>query len=171
MEKQLIKNFLPEKNFLEIKNTLIDSGTFPWFVNLGTIVENNPSSVYDFQFFHLFYYQHKVNSEFYSLIEPILKKINPVSILRIKANILTKTEEKIIFDFHNDVPVKCKTAVYYINTNNGGTIFENGDFVESKENTLLIFNSQEKHASVSCTDSFFRCILNINYIDYEECRP
>jgi hypothetical protein len=168
MNKKIIDNFLPEKDFLEIKNTLIDDGMFPWFVNIGTTVENKPSSLYDFQFFHLFYYQYKINSDFYSLIEPIIEKINPTSILRIKANVLTKTEEKIVFDFHKDVPIKCKTAVYYINTNNGGTIFKNGDFIESKENRLLIFDSQEEHASVSCTDNFFRCILNINYIDYEE---
>ena len=53
--------------------------------------------------------------------------------------------------------------LYSINTNNGFTLFENGDKVLSKENRAIIFDGKIKHKSVSQTDKKVRINININY--------
>ena len=50
-----------------------------------------------------------------------------------------------------------------MNTNNGGTKFEDGTFVNSVANRMITFDASLKHAPVSCTDSSRRIVVNINY--------
>ena len=54
-------------------------------------------------------------------------------------------------------------AIYYFNTNNGYTLFENGDKVESIRNRLIMFKSNLRHTGTTCTDKPNRYVLNINY--------
>jgi Rps23 Pro-64 3,4-dihydroxylase Tpa1-like proline 4-hydroxylase len=56
------------------------------------------------------------------------------------------------------------TAIFYLNNNNGYTIFEDGSKVDSVENRLVVFNSNVMHSGVSQTDSKVRCVINLNYI-------
>jgi len=52
-----------------------------------------------------------------------------------------------------------------VNTNNGGTAFENGKFVKSEQNKLVTFPMNLKHRTVPHTDfSYARIVININYI-------
>ena len=53
--------------------------------------------------------------------------------------------------------------IFYLNTNNGYTEFENGEIVKCEENTLVTFDSQIKHRAVSQTDTKQRVVVNINY--------
>ena len=57
-----------------------------------------------------------------------------------------------------------KTAIFYINTNNGYTLFKDGTKVDSVQNTMLIFDGSLDHCGVSCTDQKRRIVLNINYV-------
>ena len=58
-----------------------------------------------------------------------------------------------------------KIAIYYINTNNGYTIFEhNKQQIQSIQNRLIIFDGHLRHAGVSTTDTKRREVLNLNYI-------
>ena len=59
---------------------------------------------------------------------------------------------------------KFKTAVFYLNTNNGSTLFQNGKRVHSKSNRILIFDGHQKHCGVDCTDEGFRLVVNFNWI-------
>ncbi len=56
------------------------------------------------------------------------------------------------------------TAIFYMNTNNGYTYFEDGTKVESVENRLVVFPSYFSHAGATCTDEQRRVVININYI-------
>jgi Rps23 Pro-64 3,4-dihydroxylase Tpa1-like proline 4-hydroxylase len=58
-----------------------------------------------------------------------------------------------------------KTAVFYINSNNGSTIFKDGTEIESIANRLVVFKSNLDHSSVSCTDQKARYVINLNYYD------
>jgi hypothetical protein len=51
-----------------------------------------------------------------------------------------------------------------VNTNNGYTMFDDGEKVSSLENRLLVFNGLEKHCSVVQTDTSARFIININIL-------
>ena len=60
---------------------------------------------------------------------------------------------------------KFKTLLYYINTNNGGTEFENGGFVKSVANRAVIVDGDIKHQSVGQTDEDIRLLININFLE------
>ena len=65
---------------------------------------------------------------------------------------------------HTDTDLKDhKTSVFYVNTNNGGTIFQNGKKAISKANRLVEFDSHQSHAGVDCTDQKVRVVINFNY--------
>ena len=64
--------------------------------------------------------------------------------------------------FHSDVD-DCITSIYYINSNNVYTEFEDGTKIESVENRMLVFNSNSKHRGVTSTDTLKRVLINFNY--------
>jgi hypothetical protein len=56
------------------------------------------------------------------------------------------------------------TSIYYVNTNNGGTEFENGKFVKSEKGKIVTFPMNTKHKTIAHTDfSYARIVININY--------
>lgn len=161
MKFNIYDNFLEEKNFNNIYDTLLGDN-FPWFFNyqktLGKDELNN------FQFTHSFYKNEKVESPYFNLILPIIDIINPKSLIRVKANLTTVTEKKFIFSMHRDFDIDCTTAVFYVNSNNGMTVFENGSSVKSEKNRFVNFPSKNFHAGTTCTDKKVRCVININYL-------
>lgn len=165
----IIDNFLNEDQHKAIKETLMGDN-FPWFFNNYKLSEYDVpcyDDKYNFQFTHMFYTNNRIHSQYYdTILPPLLQKINPLCILRIKANLNTHTETPLISGYHVDYEhMKHKTAVYYVNTNNGKTIFKDGDVVDSVENRLLVFDTDMLHSGISCTDSKVRCIINFNYVE------
>ena len=55
------------------------------------------------------------------------------------------------------------TSIFYVNTNNGYTKFEDGTKVESVANRMLTFPANMKHIGTSCTDEQTRVVINFNY--------
>jgi hypothetical protein len=161
---KIIDNFLEKEDFLKIKDTLL-SDEFPWYYT--KVLDKTPlseeSKNHNFQFTHTFYKDDCTNSNAMFLIDPIIKKISPKNILRIKANLNTKTEKIIQHGFHIDYS-QCTTAIFYVNSNNGKTFFQNGDSIDSLENRLVIFDSGQLHSGSTCTDENVRCVINFNYV-------
>ena len=121
-----------------------------------------------FQLVQQIFTDHTIISPAYPLLKPILDKEEVIALSRIKANCLIKTEEQIIFDwaFHtdlHDLGDEAITSIYYVNSNDGKTIFEDGKYVESKANRLLRFPHFMKHTGTTCTDEDRRIIINFNY--------
>ena len=159
---KIIDNFLDQKTYIELVKIIMEA-RFPWnFVNGKSEIRDG-----DFQFTHLFVNDGgKIVSPYYKILFPILKKINPEKIYRIKANLTTKKETNHKSLMHVDTnQEKIKTAVYYCNSNNGSTLFESGERVVSKENRAVIFDGTTLHCGVDCTDSLRRVVINFNYID------
>ena len=159
---KIIDNFLDQKTYIELVKIIMEA-RFPWnFVNGKSEIRDG-----DFQFTHLFVNDGgKIVSPYYKILFPILKKINPEKIYRIKANLTTKKETNHKSLMHVDTnQEKIKTAVYYCNSNNGSTLFESGERVASKENRAVIFDGTTLHCGVDCTDSLRRIVINFNYID------
>ena len=65
--------------------------------------------------------------------------------------------------FHTDIS-NCTTAIFYLNTNDGYTLFKSGKKVSSKENRLIIFDSNLEHTGTNTTNKKFRAVLNLNYV-------
>lgn len=155
-------NFLPKEEFLKIQKIFF-SDVFPWYFNNYKIDSNNEEGLNNYQFTHAFYVDYKIKSDAFKYLENLLKELKVKSIIKLKANLLPKTDFIIKSEFHTDVNFDCLTSILYINTNNGYTEFENGQTVESVENRLVTFSSDIKHLGTTCTDNKTRIILNINY--------
>ena len=159
-------NFLDQKDFEELQKFLMGN-MFPWYYN----------SIIDFyededkyQFIHVFYDNYAPTSSVIENINPILAKVGPLSIWRIKANLLTKTSNIVENSFHIDNNFLSKeklkqwtTSIFYVNTNNGYTEFDDGKNVESIANRLVTFPANMKHTGTSCTDEKTRVVINFNY--------
>lgn len=160
---QVIDNLLPEEQFLNIHNTLLSAG-FPWFY-AGSVVSKNLSceEKFNYQFGHSFYRDYTFQSEYAKLLIPILEKLKPVAITRIKGILLPRTEKNIEHGYHIDNHHNTKVAIYYVNTNNGYTKFDKGSKVDSISNRIVIFNSNEYHTGATCTDEKVRVAINFNY--------
>ena len=97
-------------------------------------------------------------------------KLKPSASIRVKANLLTRTDEILQNAFHSDFDKhkknydNVKTAIFYLNTNNGKTIFEDGTRVESIANRLVTFDSNVNHTGTTCTDKIFRSVINVVYV-------
>jgi len=165
-------NFLGQEEFDKIQEVLMGS-VFAWFyqntIDFGFEVDD----VNKFQFIHMFYSESLPNSEFMRNISPLLRVLNPFSLLRIKANLLTRTPSIVENEFHADIGdlseerlKQWSTSIFFINTNNGYTKFEDGTKVESVANRMLTFPANVKHAGTSCTDQQTRVIMNFNYFKY-----
>lgn len=169
MKPEILDNFLDQNDFLNLQESLFETH-FPWYFQQGVSYQHdlNTDYLHNYQFTHLFFNAVNANdsfsrSHFFPILEPLIKKINPTALLRVKANLIPVTAERIIHQMHVDLDIKCKTAIFYVNTNNGATIFQSGEEVASIGNRLMIFDSTQKHTSSSCTDKKVRCVININY--------
>ena len=55
------------------------------------------------------------------------------------------------------------TAILYVNSNNGYTLFEDGTKVESVENRIVLFDSNLRHTGTTCTEEKVRIVVNFNF--------
>ena len=89
--------------------------------------------------------------------------------MRVKANLQTYTPELVINDWHTDMDYGNKTAIYYVNTCDGYTEFEEtGQKVESIRNRIVIFDGSMRHRGTTTTNSKIRMLINFNYIPVKD---
>jgi hypothetical protein len=164
-------NFLAQDDFDELQAMMTDC-IIHWQYNDEV---DYPGQKGKFQFTHDFYTA-SGPSPYFETIEPILQKIFPMSLWRIKTNLLTRTPDIIENEFHVDCldlsEEKLKqwtTSIFYINTNNGYTEFQDGrismenTIVKSVANRMVTFPSNLRHRGTSCTDENTRIVINFNY--------
>lgn len=158
-------NYLDKDSFEKIQATMLGN-EFPWVYNNFVVDSNNQDDLYDYQFVHRFYYGFSPRSPYYEMLIPLLHKLNPSAIFRIKANLNPCTPEHKFFDgMHVDYDnIDGKVAIFYVNTNNGYTLLEDGTQIASVENRLITMDNTVRHTGISCTDRKVRCVININYI-------
>ena len=60
---------------------------------------------------------------------------------------------------------KSKTAIYYVNTNNGYTIFKNKK-IRSEANKMIVFNGDTMHKVKYQTEKDARIVINFRYEVY-----
>ena len=160
---KIIEDFLDKKDLQDLKTVLLDP-TFPWALNDGV------SYPYDghIQFTHTIYNHDEFQSKWtLGGLDIFKEKLHIQSLVRAKINLLPRNDKVIEHDAHIDIPNPkdgLKTAILYVNTNNGYTKFENGDKVQSKENTIVIFDAKTKHSGTTNNcDAPYRLVFNLNY--------
>jgi hypothetical protein len=156
---KVIKNFLDSKTHKAISD-IVFGDNFPLFYNKTTGTDKDTS---DYMFNHIFYQDGKQNSTFLnSIIMPLLGKLSFDKFIRAKLNFYTKKPKHIQTAYHVDFQEKHTVALYSVNTNNGYTLFKNGDRIRSLANQLVLFDGRLKHCSVNQTDENIRVNININ---------
>lgn len=166
---KIIDNAINEADFSNLKNLLIGPD-FPWFFANQKVQEN--SKPYNYQFVHVFFRNNSINSSFFEKLNVFNHILNCHTIIRIKANLTTPYKKVLPFEYHTDIPLldkqNYKTAIYYLNTTNGPSLFENGEKVECVENRLVIFNGNLAHTGTTHTDSKYRVVINFNYFESDK---
>jgi hypothetical protein len=161
MNYQVIDNFLDDIDFKELQDSVLYQKNFPWYLSRGVSDIDTDDGYY---FTHMFYDNYTINSNHFELIVPIIEKINPKSLIRIKGNFYPRTERIIHHDKHIDDNYFHNGCIFYLNTNNGKTILENNIQIDSIENRLLVFDPSIPHNSTTCTnDHVGRFNINFNY--------
>ena len=164
---KIIDNFLDDDEFNIIQQYFLND-SFTWHLNDS--IANKRQGLDQYQFTHTFFDISKPSLQNYSsFLQPLLLKLKPRYIFRIKANLRPRTTQGVLSDYHVDMSLNQQTAIFYLNTNNGYTKFQENDYddVHSVANRLLTFYGALKHCGCSATDSNYRIVLNINYIPNE----
>jgi hypothetical protein len=162
---EVIDNFLDPMSLDLLKSTILQHD-FPWKWD-GAVPIPNDTRINQYQFTHSFYKNHHINSDYFDAMIPILEKINPLALMRVKANLNPRTEKNFEHGYHVDMdnaPSNHRSAVFYLNTNDGYTLFEDGTKIESVENRFVSFKTSLRHTGSTCTDVNRRVVINFNYI-------
>jgi|TARA_R100001086_G_scaffold134974_1_gene70228 hypothetical protein len=158
---KIIENFLSKKNLEQIQRHILGDN-FPWYyiAHVATARDNK-----SFYFIHKLIENRSQSSEWLTVFHPIMGKLNYSTFIRMRANLYTKKEKEIPDDFHVDISNSDDhtTGIFYVNTNNGYTLFKSGEKVESVENRLVLFEGTEQHCSVAQTDTKTRVVINVNF--------
>ena len=157
---EIIDNFLPEEEFKSIQSLMM-GGEFNWFYCEGRSTGDDGL----FLLIHMFF-QPKLgaNSKHINIWNTFMQQVGAKKCERIKANLTLRTPTIEPGPFHIDYDDDGKTAVFYINTNNGYTEFESGVRVSSVANRVCIFDSNLKHQGTTHTEGDHpRIVVNFNY--------
>ena len=156
---EIIDNALSINIFNSLKDKIFNSA-FAWYYNDG-YVDNHDEKTYFYT--HWIYKDHKILSDFYYDILPILDLLNVKSLIRIRINSTPNLNIEHQVEFHKDAPFEHKGALFYLNTTNGSTLLEDRTEIKCIENRLLKFDSSKDHAFNFQTDEKRRIVINFNY--------
>ena len=165
----IIDNFLPERDLKEIERVLYDQ-EFPWYTMNGVVYEGDT----DKRLAH-FLYEENDTDNYYPLFLPIYNELRAEFILKAKINLDLRDNKTYTYHIDNYLFKEYNplffTGIFNFTDCNGGTKFkEDGKFIQSKRNRMVIFSSCLEHAGVCPTDEYFRYGLNINWISQKPVR-
>ena len=178
--------FLSNVEFDQLREEVFFGG-IPWYYNEHKVI-TGADDFNNYQFTHVFYETNSdarlwTRSEKFPLMLPILSRLSIIGIYRIKANLeplkvgldvwvdeskqvssVVNGVDRYYSDYHTDYECdNMTTGIFYMNTCDGYTEFEDGSKVECRANRFITFPSSLKHGGVSQLDSRFKCVINFNY--------
>jgi hypothetical protein len=102
-------------------------------------------------------------SEFYNDLIPIMKKIEVLGLVEIKSNMYFKNTYLQSFKKQKKHDFSVGTAIYYLNSNDGYTLLQDGSKIESRENRIVLFEETTFYYETNCTNSTCRANITFNY--------
>jgi hypothetical protein len=166
---KVIDNFLLPEAFQYVQSQLL-SPAWPWYFQNHVDYAKENENLEKSQFCYQLYRNHTWQGAGESIVTPFLHRLKAVALVRVKANLQVRTETRKQNNFHVDLlnpdhePYEnLLTAIYYVNSNDGVTVFEDGTEVESVANRMVVFPSKTKHTGTTCTDQKRRVVVNFNF--------
>ena len=178
-------DYLTKVEFGQLREEVFFGG-IPWYYNEEKV--GGEDNFNNYQFTHVFYETNSdarlfTRSEKFPLMLPILSRLSIIGIYRIKANLeplkvgldvwhgeegtvsnVVSGVDRYYSPFHTDYECdNMTTGIFYMNTCDGYTEFEDGSKVECRANRFITFPSSLKHRGVSQLDARFKCVINFNY--------
>ena len=169
MKIEIVDNFLSDyyaDSYVKIFNGIRGGKTsFPWFFNNDL---NGVERMGNFYFNYQVILNYKVQSDqWLPIFEPLISTIGISfdNVWRLKVNLYPKTQRRVHHSTHIDYQPNSglRTCLYYVNTNNGFTVFDGKRKIRSKKNRAIMFDGSTKHHSTTPTDSNWRCSINMDY--------
>ena len=160
MSPKIYDNFLDPQDFIKLKNYLVGP-KFEWYYRDYIAYEGEKEV--GMQFTHFIYIDDRPSSRHYDFLKPVLNKIKPGSLRRIKANLIPRTPVQRRHPFHQDYDYAfegSKTAILHLNTCDGKTIFKGGKDIDTVENRMIIFPTETWHSGTSTTNTPYRMLIN-----------
>ena len=164
-------NFLDPQQFFELQRGMC-GGEFPWYWQPNVAYDIVPDELLEcdkldnWQFSHMLYWLDAPQSTWYKEARILLDAMQPniTALMRVKANCNPVTKEPIGHGYHTDInQSESTTSIFYLNTNNGYTKFEDGTKVDCVANRLVTFPNNTRHTGFTCTDKKNKIVININY--------
>jgi len=160
MKYKTVGNFLDADPFGEIRDVIINQ-EFPW--RRRDHMAGDSDKMY---FTYNFYNAMEVSSGLYKPhILPILQKLEAVAPVEVRAN-MSISELYEVSGWHRDYKLKCKSAILYLNSCDGGTELKVNDetvFIKADANKMLIFDADVLHRGITSKKEPIRYIINFNY--------
>ena len=167
-----IDNFLPQDTFHSMQSLLLNGDekqVMPWFYRFAIADYDDTEG---FVFGNDIFNRGDIPdmSLYQEIGMPVISRLPMNYLIRIKVNCHTRqtlrgSENYPKCRFHTDtIRTKHTVGILSINNCNGYTEFEDGTILESKENSIVIFDGAIKHRSVGQTDENIRVNININYV-------
>ena len=167
-----IDNFLPQDTFHSMQSLLLNGDekqVMPWFYRFAIADYDDTEG---FVFGNDIFNRGDIPdmSLYQEIGVPVISRLPMNYLIRIKVNCHTRqtlrgSENYPKCRFHTDtIRTKQTVGILSINNCNGYTEFEDGTILESKENSIVIFDGAIKHRIVGQTDENIRVNININYV-------
>ena len=162
MNYEIIDNYLPKDKHAALVG-MIENREFEWYFIKGIITANDGSYMFNHRFYNSDNGAIQESKWFTMVNELLLTSLNYTKLFRVKCNLYTQQKSPPGL-WHSDHTFFHKTAIYYINTNNGYTELENGKRIESVANRLCILKEPIAHRIINQTDTPLRSNINITYL-------
>lgn len=172
MNYKIIDNFLSEEFYNYLSKDL-KGEDIPWFFRYEDTSKKSILNKTNNGFFSFCYYNNLRPDHplFDKHIVPILKKLNVISCLQVRANLTVRDKDHLESGFHTDCVEEkspcIETAILYLTTCNAKTVLKIGEkkvFIDSLENRLLLFDNSIQHKVIYQNDCHKRYVINFNFI-------
>ena len=174
----IIDDFLPEKEFLELKENILWNVNFPihMVTDVGVGKKYTTQEAYHLEQknnwawygVHILYHGDEPKSEYYAKIRdifcPKLYELGVIrSLNRIKLNFYPYTTKVQEHSPHQDMKEFIKGGLFSLNTCNGFTRMHNGTKIDSVANRMVFFDASQLHNSSTTSNAKARYNINFNF--------
>ena len=165
---EVVSNFLPPEHFSNLTK-IVHGNEFQYYFQRNS-VGGAMEPLENFMFSHILYDDEAARSDWCTEFLPVLDKVDAnnkkifTKLLRMKLNLYTNQNKKIIHASHHDYSDRLneniKIGLFNFTSCDGGTTIDGKDY-QSNANEIILFDNKLKHNAIVQTNTPIRIVLNI----------